>query len=503
MRTHDAVKRSSLRDSPLRPEALGDPAPLRAALLAAGYTPSSVAEILKPLGPRQAADIAIVRRRAGVETPLHVLVRLFMLGERIAEDSLSLALPTGVEPLVAAGLLERGAAGVRAIAKLQPFEDWYLAADFGPDVTGCRTPSDHVLGVGAASLTLARLTVRRRCAATLDLGTGAGVQALFAAAHSARVVGTDVNRRALAFAAFNVRLNGIANVDLRCGSFFDPVEGQRFDLVVSNPPYVISPASKFVYRNGGLEGDGVSETVVRAAPASLTDGGFAVILANWRWDEGVDWDARPRQWVKDAGCDAWILGFDEGDPLTYAAQWLKAEEAGMAELEAELDDWLRYYEHAGIRRICAGAVILRRVFGRPGWVRADRVAGSGPAGEGGEQIARIFDAETFLLTQPDDSQLLSHPFLTCPDVRLDHSLKIVDGAWTLDRSSLYQTKGLALAGAIDAYGMSLLAMCDGRQPLRVVLDLLCQRTNRDPRALAPALVGVVRSLLRSGVLIPA
>jgi methylase of polypeptide subunit release factors len=67
----------------------------------------------------------------------------------------------------------------------------------------------------------------------MDLGTGGGIQAMLAARHAHRVVGTDINPRALAFARLAMQINGIHNVDLRQGNMFDPVREERFDLIVS------------------------------------------------------------------------------------------------------------------------------------------------------------------------------------------------------------------------------------------------------------------------------
>ena len=65
--------------------------------------------------------------------------------------------------------------------------------------------ADHVLGVGGATRILAALTVRRQVGAALDLGTGSGVHALLAARHAERVVGVDLNRRALRLARSTLR----------------------------------------------------------------------------------------------------------------------------------------------------------------------------------------------------------------------------------------------------------------------------------------------------------
>ena len=93
-----------------------------------------------------------------------------------------------------------------------------------------------MLGISPASTSLAQLTLRHDVGTALDLGTGCGVQALHLAGHADRVVATDVNRRALDLARFNAELNEVGGrVDVRDGSFFAPVAGERFDLISHQP----------------------------------------------------------------------------------------------------------------------------------------------------------------------------------------------------------------------------------------------------------------------------
>src|SRR5690606_29971451 len=128
---------------------------------------------------------------------------------------------------------------------------------------GTALPADHVLGVGGASRTLAELVVPIQVERGLDLGTGCGIQALLIARHAATVVATDISSRALAFAELNAQLNGVRNIEFRLGSLFEPVEGESFDLVISNPPFVITPrasgVTEYEYRDGGLIGDALVE----------------------------------------------------------------------------------------------------------------------------------------------------------------------------------------------------------------------------------------------------
>src|SRR5208282_1012627 len=98
--------------------------------------------------------------------------------------------------------------------------------------------TDHVLEAGPSSQTLSSLTVRRKGEHALDLCAGAGIQSLVAAAHCNDVIATDINRRALNFGEMNAQLNGIHKIEFRYGNLYEPVAGEKFDLVVANPPYI-------------------------------------------------------------------------------------------------------------------------------------------------------------------------------------------------------------------------------------------------------------------------
>jgi hypothetical protein len=162
--------------------------------------------------------------------------------------------------------------------------DWWVVCDLTPGLDGKRprVDADHVLGITSASTSLAQLTVRRPVGSALDLGTGCGVQALHLASHAERVVATDVNPRALAMTRLGAALNEV-DVEVREGSLYEPVAGERFDLIVTNPPFVVSPpgGELLVYRDSGLPGDDVVRRLLTEAPARLNDGGWCQVLANW------------------------------------------------------------------------------------------------------------------------------------------------------------------------------------------------------------------------------
>src|SRR5690606_247939 len=199
------------------------------------------------------------RRATTGGTPLETLTRLWPLQLPVRSER-ARAAGLRLEPRIAGGLLADDGDRVRALVDVRPYADdagdWWVVSDLTPGLDGriVPVPTDHVLGVNAASSTLARLTVRDPVRTALDLGTGCGVQALHLSRHSAGVVATDVNPRALALASLTAGLNGL-DVDLRQGSLFEPVAAERFDLIVTNPPFVVSPGGRYAYRDSGLPGD--------------------------------------------------------------------------------------------------------------------------------------------------------------------------------------------------------------------------------------------------------
>jgi len=467
----------------------------------AGYSQTELAKTLGLSSPHERQDVEVIYRRVRTDSPYNILVQLFRLGRQVDESILRKELPKlDIKSLVAAGLLHCEGGVVRSNAKLTPYHDLLLASDFGPEIHR-EMSADHVLGVGAASLTLAGLTIRRKVKTALDLGTGAGIQAFLAARHADRVIGTDTNPRALNFAAFNARLNHIEGVQWREGSLYEPVADEQFDLIVSNPPFVISPESKFVFRDTNLPGDTISQQVIRSAGERLNEGGFACILFNWHHQDDADWASRPLSWVSDTGCDSWLLSFNTADPLTYAADWLKTGEGqDSPDYGRYLDEWMAYYEKIGIGQISAGAMFMRRRSAAANWSRTDTIEKGRTVGECGQQVERIFAAEDLLRSLDDDRKLLEHRLLFDKHHLLEHQLTVENGRWAVQVERLHTDRGISFSGNVDMHIARLLAGCDGRQTLRQLIRAVAPQTQTDPETLTGACLAVVRKLMRSGFL---
>jgi methylase of polypeptide subunit release factors len=474
---------------------------LKKVLADAGYSQTALAETLGISCAHERQDVEVVYRRVRTDSPYNILVRLFWLGRAVSEPVLHEKLPgLNVEELVGTGLLNSQDGMVRSAAKLTPYHDLLLVSDFAPEIHR-ELSADHVLGVGAASLTLGSLTVRRKVKTALDIGTGAGIQAFLADRHADHVIGTDTNLRALNFARFNAKLNGIDGIEWREGSLYEPIAEQKFDLIVSNPPYVISPESRFVFRDTNLPGDAVSEQVVRGAGQRLSEGGFACILFNWHHQDETDWDSRPKSWMSNTGCDGWLICFKTTEPLAYAADWLRT---GVGKSSKEygrcLDEWMAYYEQMGITRISAGGMIMRRRSQQANWFRAHAIDKGRCTGSCGDQIERIFAAEDLLQTITDDRQLLEQRLLFDEHHRLEHQLAVRDGSWAVNSEQLYASEGIPFAGNMDMYIANLLAGCDGRRTLRELIEAVADRMQTNQETVIPACLATVRKLMQAGFL---
>jgi methylase of polypeptide subunit release factors len=485
----------------LCPHALRNGAGIKKVLVQAGYTQRALADTVGVSSLDQRQDAEVTYRRVREDSPYNVLAQLFWLGRAVSEPTLLKLVPgLNSDELVAAGLLRRHDGTIRSTAKLGPYNELLLASDFGPELGGA-LHADHVLGVGAASVTLAGMTVRRKVARALDLGSGAGIQAFLAASHADLVVGTDVSARALAFAEFNARLNGITNVQWRAGSLYEPVRSETFDLIVSNPPFVISPESSFTFRDSGLPADIVSQQVVQGAGVRLANGGFACILFNWYHQDGSDWAARPAEWAADAGCDALLICFKSTDPLTYASEWLRSSLGpDCPDYGRRLDQWGAYYEQTGAGQISGGVMILRRRMAPSHWFSARRLGSTRCVGPCGGQIERMVAAEDLLAGIRSDQELLQCRLQLSDDHTLRHELKISDGRWMLDKQTLHTQTGMLFSGDLDVVTAELLARCDGRNTLGEAITATAKSMRLEADKLQPACLTAVRKLLQSGLL---
>ncbi|SDD57700.1 N5-glutamine methyltransferase family protein [Streptomyces prasinopilosus] len=484
---------------------------LRDALLEASFTADGLLELLG--APAYAAlarseTVPAFRATRG-DGPLETLVRLFLLQQPVPYARVADVLPA--DACLEDGWLTRAGTGdVAATVDVRPYggpadEDWFIVSDLGCAVGGAGgVGSAHegvVLGVGGASTTLAGITVRTPVASALDLGTGSGIQALHATRHATRVTATDVNPRALHIAALTLALSGVPAADLREGSLFEPVRAdEKYDLIVSNPPFVISPGARLTYRDGGMGGDDLCRTLVQEAGERLGDGGFAQFLANWQHVEGEDWQDRLRSWVP-RGCDAWIVQREVQDVNQYTELWLR--DAGdhrgdTAEYRARYDAWLDEFEARGVKAVGFGWITLRRSGGDRPSVTVEEW--SHPVEQPlGDTVRAHFERLDHLRAH-DDAALLEARFRLAAGVVQEQVG--LPGAEDPEHVVLRQNRGMRRATRVDTVGAGFAGVSDGTMSAGRILDAIAQLLGEDPVLLRDRTPSQIRLLVEQGFLEP-
>jgi len=316
-----------------------------------------LAEVRDALGAMASAAVEREQRTPGLVQArnradrLALLIRLFLLGDHLSENEYRAALPSlPLDEAMRYGLMRDDMASAIAIRPVAiPARhgggELLIASDLGP-LQGRAPSHDHVMPVGGATKTLAAMTRYEPGQTVLDLGTGCGFHALLAARAGAQVVATDVSERALEFTRLNARLAGV-DVETRLGSLFDPV-AERFDRIVSNPPFVVTPPAvremigTYDYRDAG---ESFLERIVTGVGDHLTDSGTAWMLGNWVIDAEADSGELAERWPEPlvewlGGREAWVVLRDAIDPAQYAEMWLQDAGISGAEFMAAYGAWL-------------------------------------------------------------------------------------------------------------------------------------------------------------------
>jgi methylase of polypeptide subunit release factors len=482
-----------------------DIARLRDALASAGYTSTAIAARIGPaaVAAVRRGDFRALLRATSERERLDTLVRLFLAGqtEPVAAVEAALA-PLSVDAAIAAGLVESYGDGLHAGVDLDVYTgqtgvDWWVVSDLDVDSRPGPMRTDHVLGIGNAATTLAGATIRSRVGSALDLGTGCGVQALQLQTHAARVTATDLSERALRFAATTAELNGMA-WELLAGDLLEPVRDRRFDLVVSNPPFVIGPGTtRYTYRDSGRAGDAVCAELAAAAPELLTEGGTMQYLANWVHVTGEDWRERVTGWVAGTGCDAWIVQREVSDPVEYVNLWLR--DANEAFDPARAQAWLDWFDAQKIEAVGYGLVTLRRSGRADPVVRAEDVRQTVEPPMG-DRVAQWFERQDWLAAQPD---LLAARLRRAPGLRLSQEAEHDGDDWAVDRQVLTLAHDLRWAEEVDPVALALVSGADGSVAVRDQIAVLATAFDTTEPVLAALANPVVAHLVERGFLLPA
>lgn len=474
---------------------------LRDDLIAAGYTYSAVAErlgetALAALGRNTTA--AVEQLLAGATDAQADAIRLWLLQQSVPAQRLRgwRSLPA----LRAAGLLvdpDRPRATVELKPHASDRREGWICSDQTP-LDGQLPPPrpDFVLGASPAATTLSQLIPPGAYRQVLDLGTGCGIQALHLDAE--QIVATDLNPRAVQLARISLGLSGVS-ADLRLGDLYAPVAGERFDLIATNPPYVIGPPARaqLTYREAGLAGDELMRRVVTEGAAQLAEGGLLVVLGNWAVTAEQPWTDRLADWLRPTGCDALVLCRELLDPYEYIEIWLAdAGVLGSDDYRQRYAEWLDYFQRSGIEAVGMGWLVLRRSGRAQPELRLEEWphAVQQPVGQAFADFfaaiepSRLADAD-FLATRWRMHPQLSQETLGRP------------GAADPEHVVLRQQYGFGRAIEAGTAVAAIVGACDGDLPVGELIDAVAGLLAVDAAALRSEVLPVLRSLVGDGYLL--
>ena len=341
---------------------------LAARLRAIGATPARAQAIVRIGDQTRVLSRQPLRnwhlRRAG-DPAAHAL-RLLFFGDSVTTDEARAALGPVWDDCVTSGLVVQSGDAITS-----PFHGSF-ANDKLVMCDDLRLGGDVVMGPGETTGDLARIAYPAAdYASALDLGCGAGTIALLLAGRVPRVVGTDVNERAIVLSRFNALVNELSAIEWRAGDMFAPVADESFDLVVAQPPFVPRHrgATDTTYLFGGDRGDEIVMRAFAELGPHLGPRGRAVFLVMWPYIDGdPPVHARVRAALGDPSLavtvfegptvdlDDWCTGYSAREHPDLGAAF---EEATIARRE--------HLERVGTRALRMSAVLVDRVAEGRAW----------------------------------------------------------------------------------------------------------------------------------------
>ena len=476
---------------------------LRAYFDETGYNEPSLKKHLgaAELPSRHLRNHARLLDRTSAPLSLNILLRWFWLALRQNKDVARDLIPEDILGLLLqSGLLKAEGGDLVPCAMLLHVDGFLVASDHASAID--RKQVEMVLWPNPTSKFLARFAVRRRSRATLDLGTGSGILSLGASTWSDSIVATDLNQRAVDCACFNARLNGVESIEALAGDCFEPVKGRRFDLILSNPPFFITPQGDYLFCENPMELDGLCRRLVKEAHGYLNEGGYMQMLCEWAQIKGQPWEERVAEWLQDTGCDAWVMKGLTQDPEEYAQQRIKETSEDPARDAATYDGYMNYYRHRGVEAIHDGLIVMRRRDAR-NWVRIEEVPTTPKGGLLGDMIQDMFAAHTLMQQIDSDEKLSALKPRMAPNVRLEQVCVQHQGEWRAEALTLRLISGFPFHMNVQPLVAEFLVTCDGVRTAGEAVQSFAAQAKAPVEAVEKECLGIIRKLLERGFMVPA
>ncbi|MGH7525601.1 MAG: methyltransferase [Gemmatimonadales bacterium] len=479
-------------------------AALRDLLRAASF---AAPEVCLRLGIDTVYDFRSIRegRTTVLETvdPLDLLIRLFMDVELVERETVEGLLPPGgMSILEQLGMLTPSDADDRlchATVLLYPTESLWIASDLNVSPAGV---AETVLQEDAVYPAVSQNTrhflsslPKTPCESFLELCAGTGIAALLASRYAGHTWATDITERATRFARFNAALNGIENCTAVRGDLYEAVAGRVFDRIVAHPPYMPSLEQKYIFRDGGEDGEQITRRIIGGLPDYLRPGGRFYCTCMLTERKGARAEDRIRAMLgsRQSEFDVLLVTVRSFQPTEY---YFRLALEGRAHLE-EVVQRHQIFQHLEVEQLIYCSMVVQRIpESRPAFT-ARRQAGHGL---GTKEVERLLRWEATVARPERVEQLIQARPTASPHCRLRLTHVLQGEAWAPEDCFLSTNVPFTVEAKCPPWTAALVARCDGRRTTREQLQFLKESGAVPLEASESEFVRFVRSLIAGGFL---
>jgi len=323
--------------------------------------------------------------------------------------------------------------------------------------------------------------------AMLELCSGTAVAAVRAATQGAEHAwAIDITERSTLFADFNARLNGASNVTALQGDLYAPAEGRQFDFIVAHPPYVPVLRAKWIYHDGGDDGEQILRRCVEGVPAHLAPGGIFYLLAMSSDRKDAAYEQRVRGW----------LGESEGefDVAAFVSRSLEPDDFAMRAVfgndsaQNDMRTLRELFRSLGVQQmVYAVLMIQRRSEARPVFTVRRQMDSSAT----GHDVMAAIQWETAIRRPGGLNGLVGARLKANPETELHVRHSLTGEGWEIESYQLKTSRPFTMEAKTDQWAPYLISQCDGSKTVAehfqelMAQDVLPEGT--EPREFARAL----------------
>jgi len=453
----------------MNPLRIGTPeqmATVRQMMLSSGYTEAAVCEryAFENLGRFQALREG---RSSGPDIPdrMELLVRLFLDSEPVDRTTVRSFLEAGeIEALEATGLLASNpedASQYHGTMLLYEVSGFAIVSDWiKKSLT--QVAEDAVFpAITPQTLQFLSMLPSSPCEALLDIGTGSGIAALLGSRCANHVWATDITRRSVEFANFNVALNGVSHVTVLEGSLYEPVAGKTFDRIVAHPPYAPSLQPTQVYKDGGEDGEQITRGIIGNAAAHLRPGGrlYVVCMATDRKGKRVGERIREMIGPAQAEFDVFVGAREIFQPTEFYFQQALQGRASIDEVVQRHE----VFSRLEIEHLAKCVIVIQRITGPRPVFTVRKQMGKDTRSDGVEAAIAL---EMAVLSPGWLDGLWDARPKAPADLRLKLVNRIEDGRWVTADCAAEVMSPFFLRARCPSWAGAMLARADGSLTLR-------------------------------------